>query len=109
MTLPNTASVATSNQNVKIYPTPIQIGPVTVTPIITDRVLIADATLSLDGQSNPANRFTYNYTSVPGGYAKPHISPHLNGKNSFRRQSGHARWPRGMATVPTNVSKDAVR
>jgi prepilin-type N-terminal cleavage/methylation domain-containing protein/prepilin-type processing-associated H-X9-DG protein len=112
MTLPNTASLATSNQNVKIYPTPIQIGPLTVTPIITDRVLIADATLSLDGQSSEASRFTYNYTSVPGGYRKPHTSPHLNGSvpsgGNLGMLDGHVEWrkfplmhPRTLPGSPT--------
>jgi prepilin-type N-terminal cleavage/methylation domain-containing protein/prepilin-type processing-associated H-X9-DG protein len=112
MTLPNTASVATSNQNVKIYPTPIQIGPVTVTPIITDRVLIADATLSLDGQSAEASRFSYDYTSVPGGYPKPHTSPHLNGTipsgGNLGMLDGHVEWrkfpqmyPRTLPGSPT--------
>ncbi len=107
MTLPNTASVATSNQNVRMYPTPVQIGPVTVTPIITDRVLIADATLSQDGQSNPANRFSYNYTSVLGGYAKPHTSPHLNGKipsgGNLGMLDGHVEWRRFQQMYPRTL------
>ena len=112
MTLPNTASLATSNQNVKIYPTPVQIGPVTALPIITDRVLIADATLSLDGQSAEGSRFSYNYTSVPGGYAKPHTSPHLNGRipsgGNLGMLDGHVEWrkfekmrPRTLPGSPT--------
>jgi prepilin-type N-terminal cleavage/methylation domain-containing protein len=96
MTLPNTATVATSNQNTKIYPLPIQIGPISVLPVITERVLIADATLSLPGQNNEAKRYTYNYTSVPGGYAKPHISPHLNASipagANLGMLDGHIEW-----------------
>src|SRR5690348_15900909 len=96
MTLPNTASLATSNQNVKIYPTPIQIGPVTVTPIITDRVLIADAILSEDGQSVESRRYTYNYTAVQGGYSITHTSPHLNGSipsvGNLGMMDGHVEW-----------------
>jgi prepilin-type N-terminal cleavage/methylation domain-containing protein/prepilin-type processing-associated H-X9-DG protein len=107
MTLPNTASLAASNQNVKIYPTPIQIGPVTVTPVITDRVLIADATLSLDGQSSEASRFTYNYSSVPGGYFKPHTSPHLNGKipsgGNLGMLDGHVEWRRFQQMHPRTL------
>lgn len=107
MTLPNTASLASSNQNVKIYPTPVQIGPVTVMPIITDRVLIADATLSLDGQSSPAQRFSYNYSSVPGGYAKAHTSPHLNGKTpsggNLGMLDGHVEWRKFQQMYPRTL------
>ncbi len=96
MTLPNTATLAVSNQNAKIYPQLIQIGPVSVTPIITDRVLIADATLSLPGQDNQSQRFTYNFTSVPGGYSKPHTSPHLKGSfpagGNQGMLDGHVEW-----------------
>ena len=111
MTLPNTASLAVSNQNTKIYPQPIQIGPLTGTPIITDRVLISDATLSLPGQDNPSQRFTYDFTSVPGGYSKPHTSPHLNrsfpaGGNQGMLD-GHVEWRRfELFTVRTVASGD---
>ena len=96
MTLPNTATVATSNQNTKIYPLPIQIGPVSVLPVITERVLIADADLTLPGQNMESKRYTYNYIAVPGGYAKPHTSPHLNGSipagANLGMLDGHVQW-----------------
>ena len=96
MTLPNTATLATSNQNTKIYPQPIQIGPVSVLPTITDRVLVADATLSLPGQDDEKRRNTYNFVSVPGGYSKPHISPHLKGSlpagGNLGMLDGHVEW-----------------
>ncbi len=96
MTLPNTASLATSNQNTKIYPQPIQIGPITVTPTVADRVMIADAILSLPGQSIESQRFTYNYTAVPGGYFKPHTSPHLKGQipagGNLGMLDAHVEW-----------------
>jgi len=109
MTLPNTATLATSNQNTKIYPQPIQIGPLSVTPLITERVLIADATLSLPGQDNESRRFTYNFTSVPGGYFKPHTSPHLKGSfptgGNQGRLDGHVEWRKfellKVRTVPS--------
>jgi prepilin-type processing-associated H-X9-DG protein len=109
MTLPNTAPLATSNQNTKIYPQPISIGPITVTPVITDRVLIADATLSLPGQDNPSKRFTYDFTSVEGGYVKPHTSPHLNGAfpagGNQGMLDGHVEWRKfplfGVRTINT--------
>ncbi|MGA2658731.1 MAG: prepilin-type N-terminal cleavage/methylation domain-containing protein [Verrucomicrobiota bacterium] len=96
MTLPSTATLAASNQNTRIYPQPIQIGPLTVTPAISERVLIADATLSLPGEDIPSRRFTYNFTSVPGGYSKPHTSPHLKGLipagGNQGMLDGHVEW-----------------
>ncbi len=96
MTLANTATVAVSNQNVKITPQPIQIGPISVLPTASDRVMIADATLSMPGQDNESQRYTYNYTSVPGGYIKPHTSPHLKGSipagGNLGMLDGHVEW-----------------
>jgi prepilin-type N-terminal cleavage/methylation domain-containing protein len=98
MTLANTASLAASNQNTKIYPQPIGIGPLSVMPVATDRVLIADATLSLPGQDDASMRSSYNFTSVPGGYSKPHTSPHLNGAlpagGNQGMLDGHIEWRR---------------
>ena len=96
MTLPSTPTLATSNQNNRIYPEPVQIGPVTVLPRVSERVLIADATLSLKNQYNESLRNTYNYTTVPGGYPKTHTSPHLNhsipaGGNQGMLD-GHVEW-----------------
>jgi len=96
MTLPNTATLAVSNQNTKIYPQPIQIGPVSMLPMITERVLISDATLSLPGQNTETRRNTYNYVAVPGGYSKPHTSPHLKGSipsgGNLGMLDGHVEW-----------------
>jgi prepilin-type N-terminal cleavage/methylation domain-containing protein len=98
MTLPNTASLATSNQNVKIYPQPVQMGPIMVLPTVTDRVLISDATLSLPGQDMESQRYQYDFSSVPGGYSKPHTSPHLKGAfpagGNQGRLDGHVEWRR---------------
>jgi prepilin-type N-terminal cleavage/methylation domain-containing protein/prepilin-type processing-associated H-X9-DG protein len=96
MTFPNTATLAVSNQNTKIYPQPITIGPISVLPAITERVLMADAILSLPGQNAEGSRSKYNYSSVPGGYAKPHTSPHLQGPmpsgGNLGMLDGHVEW-----------------
>ena len=109
MTLPNTPTLAVSNQNNRLYPEPIQIGPVTVTPTITDRVLIADATISQASQYVESQRYTYNYTQVQGGYDKPHITAHLNGKvplgGNLGMLDGHVEWRKfdkmKVRTVPS--------
>jgi prepilin-type processing-associated H-X9-DG protein len=96
MTLTNTQTLAVSNMNGKIYPQPIQIGPQTVTPLITERVMIADATLSDPGQDNEAMRNTYDYVQVMGGYPKRHISPHLQSSlpagGNLGMLDGHVEW-----------------
>jgi prepilin-type N-terminal cleavage/methylation domain-containing protein len=55
----------------------------------TDRVIVADATISQNATAHP--NAAGSFVSVPGGYSpngvpKPHISPHLRGA---RPQGGH--------------------
>ncbi|MGH7969858.1 MAG: prepilin-type N-terminal cleavage/methylation domain-containing protein [Limisphaerales bacterium] len=110
-TQPGTPELATSNVNVRIYPEPIQIGPITAMPMSSDRVLIADATISRPGQNNEAQRFSpaYNYTDVQGGYTKLHTTPHLNGRypdgGNLGMIDGHVEWRRfqlmHVRTLPT--------
>ena len=96
MTLPNTPTLAVSNQNNKMYPEPIRVGPITVTPTVSDRVLVADATISQPSQYNEKLKYTYNYTQVQGGYEKPHITAHLNRKipsgGNLGMLDGHVEW-----------------
>jgi prepilin-type N-terminal cleavage/methylation domain-containing protein len=65
----------------------------------TDRVLVADATISENITDNPAT--AGSFTSVVGGYApngvpKPHISPHLKGSmpegGHLGFKDGHVAW-----------------
>jgi prepilin-type N-terminal cleavage/methylation domain-containing protein len=68
-----------TNVNLKIIPQQINYGAVSMpAPSPTDRVLVADATISTG--NNEANRANNNYTSITGGWTQRHRSPHLNGR-----------------------------
>jgi hypothetical protein len=55
-----------------------------------------------------ANRTANNYTSVDGGWAKPHRSPHLSGKlpsgGNVGMLDGSGRWFKFQAMVPRTTS-----
>ena len=67
---------------------------------VSDRELFMCATISSPGGGTYANRYTYNYTQVPGGsLGGPqlfHTSPHLNGKfpagGNIGFKDGHVAW-----------------
>lgn len=96
-TFPNTAGVSATNWNRTLNPQRIQVGlGQFIRPFPSERVLLADATISAPGQNNPALRHTYKYTLIQGGYYKPHLSPHLEGKiplgGNLAMLDGHVRW-----------------
>jgi len=91
------ASISSTNRNSTLLPAQIQISPgVFVTPAPAERVFLADATLSQIGQNVTAQKSSYNYTSIAGGYLKPHLSPHLNGRlpagGNLAMLDGHVEW-----------------
>jgi type II secretory pathway pseudopilin PulG len=99
MTLKGTVSLNATNYNETIIPQSIKyVTTMLPAPSISERVMIADATLSLPGQNLASAARTYNFTDVPGGYSKHHISPHLNGKlpagGNLGMLDGHAEWRR---------------
>jgi prepilin-type N-terminal cleavage/methylation domain-containing protein len=64
-TFPGAASLALSNQNVRMSPEPFTDPLTRITspmPSACDRVLLADATISKPRENNPASRDTYSYT-----------------------------------------------
>jgi prepilin-type N-terminal cleavage/methylation domain-containing protein len=68
MTFPGTASVTVENQN----PSLMNVA----NP--SDRVLVGGAVISQPGESDPAQRGSYSYTDVRGGYTPlPHRCAHL--------------------------------
>jgi prepilin-type N-terminal cleavage/methylation domain-containing protein len=87
-----------SNQNTPLQSEPVRVNANYALPPAptTDRVLIADATISTPAGGTYANRYTYNYTSVVGGFYKPHISPHLKGPfpegGTIGFKDGHVSW-----------------
>jgi prepilin-type N-terminal cleavage/methylation domain-containing protein/prepilin-type processing-associated H-X9-DG protein len=96
-TFPNNSGISSSNINATLTPArgPIGFG-VATTPLASERVLLADATISLPGQNSPAQRYTYNYVSLQGGYAVPHVSAHLDGRfpagGNLAMLDGHVEW-----------------
>ena len=67
---------------------------------ISERVLFACATICNHdpGTATYAQRYTYDYTDIPGGFAKHHTSPHLNGRfpsgGNVGFKDGHVIWRR---------------
>jgi prepilin-type N-terminal cleavage/methylation domain-containing protein len=102
LTLPGTASLMSSNANTKLsIVEPIQIAPLVFrTPTLTERVLVADATISGPGQNNTTlkNSATYYWRNVQGGFYKQHLSPHMCGSGArpeggnLLMMDGHTEW-----------------
>jgi len=102
MTLSGTPSLAQTNVNTSIIPTTVPWSghPDFPPPSSSERVLAADATISLPYQNSDvmSTRAVYNYTDVPGGYTKHHTSPHLNrtipSGGNVGMLDGHVEWRR---------------
>ena len=97
MTFPGTASLMATNENFSIIPQPIQyISTLMPAPSPSERVLLADATISKPDQNNPALKATYNYTDIVGGYVKHHLSAHMQGLlpagGNVAMLDGHSEW-----------------
>ena len=110
-----------TNQNTTLQPETVknQLLGTSMTTSISDRVLIADATISPDGARatpgylHPEN----NYSSVPGGFTQkgviyPHISPHLKGAlpvgGNIGYKDGHADWRKFNVMTPRTITGSAV-
>jgi prepilin-type processing-associated H-X9-DG protein len=92
-------SLIASNVNTTLASPRIQIGfNQFATPDISERVLVADATISNVGQVNNSLKFssTYTYTGIQGGFYKAHTSPHLSGRfpagGNLAMLDGHVTW-----------------
>jgi prepilin-type N-terminal cleavage/methylation domain-containing protein len=101
LTLPSTPSMFPTNRNERLsIVNPIQVGFNTyVTPPLTARALVADATISDYGQVSTAskNSPTYRWRGIQGGFYKLHTSPHLGpgGKpigGTILMMDGHVEW-----------------
>ena len=102
LTLPDTPSLAPTNYNKTIIPTPVQYGPITIDRgPSADIALTADATMSRNTESNEAQKYTghYHYTDIDtGSYPKHHLSPHMKGAvpagGNIGFLDGHGQWRR---------------
>jgi type II secretory pathway pseudopilin PulG len=95
-TLSGTA-IGLTNRNRSVLPEP----PTTFLPIPPnhERVLLADATISENLAGTAANPAPAgSFVTVSGGFAVPHISPHLNGLlpagGNLAFKDGHVAWRR---------------
>jgi prepilin-type N-terminal cleavage/methylation domain-containing protein len=107
-TFPNAISLNISNVNTRTIPQPIVINP-TLTlppPSPTDRVMLADSTVSQAGQSTLALKNNYTYTRITGGYpGQLHNTAHLvNGRlpsgGNLAMLDAHVEWRKFSVMVP---------
>ena len=110
-TFPGTASLATTNQNPSIIPTAITDTAKQITyppPPATDRVLMADTTMSGPGQTSIINRGANSYTGIQGGYSKQHRTSHMNGRvpagGNLGMLDGHVEWRKFAQMYPRTAS-----
>jgi len=104
-----TSDLNSTNQNTTILPETTKVGSAPVAaPAASERVLVADATISsgatVPGYAHPEN----NYTSIPGGFYKQHVSPHLQGAvpmgGNIGFKDGHVAWRKFEVMTPRTVS-----
>jgi prepilin-type processing-associated H-X9-DG protein len=98
-TLDNLGALIKTNANPTIHPQPVQFGPITIMPgPITERVLVADATISRTDERDVTKKFSggYHYTDVMGSFPKPHLTPHMKGTvplgGNLCMLDGHVEW-----------------
>lgn len=103
-----------TNQNTTILPETIKLGSTTLpAPPASGRVLVADATISVNslqpGYEHPEN----NYTSIAGGFMPhgvltPHVSPHLSGNipagGNLGFKDGHVAWRQFKLMTPRTTA-----
>ena len=108
------SQLGVTNQNKTIQPESIVnrlLGVSYVAPASSDRVLVADATISsgsaLPGYAHPEN----NYTDIVGGYPIHHVSPHLKGNvpagGNLGFKDGHVDWRKFELMTPRTTSTPA--
>jgi len=97
LTLVGGGSISPTNQNASLTPQTIPFGPAQYPPpLASQRVLLADATLSQPGQDTEANRASYNYTTIIGGYPQhlrtSHLDRFLPAGGNLAMVDGHVEW-----------------
>jgi prepilin-type processing-associated H-X9-DG protein len=111
LTFPGTASLAFTNQNPSLVPNAITdpATQITYPPAPpTDRVLMADATMSRPGQTSVINRAANSYVGIQGGYSKLHRTSHVNGTSpeggNLGMLDGHVEWRRFTSMYPRTAA-----
>jgi prepilin-type N-terminal cleavage/methylation domain-containing protein/prepilin-type processing-associated H-X9-DG protein len=109
-TFPGAKGIQATNLNSKITPQSIVFGTTTYpAPAPTDRVLLADATVSSPGQFTAASRNQYTYTQLAIGwwfsdFGMKHNSPHVSGRlpagGNIAMLDGHVEWRKFSVMLP---------
>jgi prepilin-type N-terminal cleavage/methylation domain-containing protein len=100
--------LAITNRNTRLQPEPITVGGNTMLVPVSERVLVADAILSVGAVTPPYTSPVNNYTMVQGGFMQngayyDHTSPHIikgmpaGGDVGYK--DGHAVWHKFNDTV----------
>ncbi len=103
-TFPNTVTLNPTNANPTLTPQPIPyLAGYLPTVKASQRVLVADGTISSAGQNNPSLKATYNWTDIPG--FNPHqTSAHLEGPlplgGNVAMLDGHVEWRKLAQMLP---------
>jgi len=107
MTFPGTASVLGTNQNPSILPVTItdtNTGISYPPSAASDRVLVADATISQPTEANVTDRSLNTYVNIQGAYVKRFRTSHLNGGlpagGNVGMLDGHVEWRKFEAMYP---------
>jgi prepilin-type N-terminal cleavage/methylation domain-containing protein/prepilin-type processing-associated H-X9-DG protein len=86
--------IALTNQTESFNPKPWRIGTGEYEPGPSQRVIVADGTISTG--ANITDRSRNRYTGIRGGWSKPHDSPHMAGKlpagGNLLFLDGHVEW-----------------
>jgi prepilin-type processing-associated H-X9-DG protein len=105
-TFPGTASLSATNQNPSILSEPIK-DPATGLYFSvpgTDRVLLADGTISKPGENVSSLRGTYAYVGIKGGWTQLHRTAHLSGRlpsgGNLAMLDGHVEWRKFNLMLP---------
>lgn len=105
MTLPGSNLHSTNWNSTTIPRVAIPVGLPVGT--LSERVFLADATLC-QGVARENNRSLYNYTNIPSGFSKPHMSPHLDGRlpdgGNVAMLDGHVQWRPFQSMQPRHTS-----
>lgn len=111
LTFSGSSQLSTTNQNASILPERINWAGSSVVVPVSERVLVADATLSagsiLPGYAHPEN----NYVNIAGGFKFAHVSPHLRGSvpagGNLGFKDGHVAWKKFELMTPRTVAAPA--
>ncbi len=101
LTFPGTATVLATNQNPSMLPqamTDTNTGVTYPMQSTSERVLMADATISQPGDADEVHRWLNTYVNIKGGFYKPHQTAHLMQKDlipaggNVGMLDGHVEW-----------------